>query len=113
LPPAADPNRPILPADPNSQTAPAPTAANVRGPTENDEYNDICGANELAAAQDFFLQAARKRFISYRKGVELCRQVIRNCPNSKNAEAARELLRTKIPEDQRESLGLTKEELGL
>lgn len=108
----ADPNRPAWTADPNSRPAPASAAA-VRGPTENDEYNDICGANELAAAQDFFLQAARKRFISYRKGVELCRQVIRNCPNSKNAEAARELLRTKIPEDQRESLGLTKEELGL
>ncbi|HOQ03969.1 MAG TPA: hypothetical protein PKY88_01975 [Anaerohalosphaeraceae bacterium] len=108
----ADPNRPVpVPADPNSRTAEAPAA--VRGPTENDEYNEVCGANELAAAQDFFLQAAGKRFISYRKGVDLCRQIIRNCPNSKNAEAARELLRTKIPEDQRESLGLTKEELGL
>ncbi len=105
----ADPNRPApVPADPNSRTVSA-----ARGPVENDEYNEVCGANELAAAQDFFLQAASKRFISYRRGVELCRQVIRNCPNSKNAEAARELLRTKIPEDQRESLGLTKEELGL
>ncbi|MEJ5258951.1 MAG: hypothetical protein WHS88_02050 [Anaerohalosphaeraceae bacterium] len=105
----ADPNRPApVPADPNSRMMSA-----ARGPVESDEYNELCGANELAAAQDFFLQAAGKRFISYRRGVELCRQVIRNCPNSKNAEAARELLRTKIPEDQRESLGLTKEELGL
>lgn len=113
----ADPNRPApLAADPNSAKPSAqPRAAVPAGKesSENAEYNDLCGAEQLAAAQDFFLKAAGKRFISYRKGVDLCRYVIKNCPNSKNAEAARELLRTKIPEDQRESLGLTKEELGL
>jgi hypothetical protein len=107
----SDPNRPAVPTDPNSPM-PVP-AAGIGGPSENDEFNDICGANELAAAKDFFLKAAGKRFISYRKGVDLCRQIIRNCPHSKNAEEARQLLRTKVPQDQWETLGLTKDELGL
>lgn len=112
-----DPNRPApMAADPNSvkpSVQPRTAAPAGKESLENAEYNNLCGAEQLAAAQDFFLKAAGKRFISYRRGVDLCRYVIKNCPNSKNAEAARELLRTKIPEDQRESLGLTKEELGL
>lgn len=110
-----DPNRPALPAaDPNLRTPAGPGFGAVSAQKESDEmYEEVCGADQLAAAQDFFLKAAGKQLVSYRKGVDLCRYVIRNCPHSKNAEAARELLRTKVPEDQRETLGLTREELGL
>ena len=74
---------------------------------------DMCGARELQAARAFFMTAARRKFITYRKGVDLCRQVIRQCPDSENAESARDLLRRSVPEDQREKYKLTDEELGL
>jgi hypothetical protein len=73
----------------------------------------LCGAEQLAAARDFFMQAAGHKFISYKKGVELCRQAIKNCPNSENAKAARRLLRESVPADRRQEYGLTNEELGI
>lgn len=135
-----DPNRPAGPMDPNSPArmrrpprgrapqppAPSPQSKQMmqdlqeqtmdpteRIPTQDLTANDMCGYQQLAAARDFFMQAAGRRFITYRRGIELCRQVIRECPDSPNAEAARQLLRNSVPEEQRERYNLTNEELGL
>jgi hypothetical protein len=130
-----DPNHPApMPGEPNSpsgtpiplQRPRPPTSKQVmqemkdqavdpveRIPTQDLTPEEACGAQQLAAARDFFMQAANRKFISYRKGIDLCRQVIKGCPNSENAKAARQLLRDSIPEDQREKYGLTNEELGL
>jgi hypothetical protein len=135
LPLPGDPNRPApMPAEPNSPAgAPvpargpqAPTSKEImqemkdqavdpveRIPTQDLTPEEVCGAQQLAAARDFFIQAANRKFISYRKGIDLCRQVIKNCPNSENAKAAQKILRDSIPEDQREKYGLTNEELGI
>ena len=84
-----------------------------RIPAQDLTIEDLCGAKQLQYAREFFMEAARKRYITYRKGIDLCRQVIQSCPDSPNAKAARDLLRTQIPEDQREKYHLTREELGL
>lgn len=122
-----DPNRPM---DPNSSpAAPGPQRPSSkqimqemqdqaldpveRIPTQDLTPEEACGVMQLAAARDFFMQAANRKFISYRKGIDLCRYVIKNCPDSENAKAARRLMRESIPEDQREKYGLTNEELGI
>jgi hypothetical protein len=130
----ADPNRPaLMPADPNapfgganfgrqrplsSQQMMQEMQDQSRDPMERMAAEDLtpealCGAEQLAAARDFFMQAAGHKFISYKKGVELCRQAIKNCPNSENAKAARRLLRESVPADRRQEYGLTNEELGI
>ena len=57
-----------------------------------------------------FMQAAGHKFISYKKGVELCRQAIKNCPNSKMPKLP-DLLRESVPADRHE-YGLTNEGTG-
>ncbi len=137
--PAGDPNAPAVAGDPNAPAemrrppagrpqpqAQAPRSREMmqdlqdaerppveRVPTQEMTHENLCGAAQLQAARDFFMQAAGRKFITYRKGVDLCRYVMKNCPNSENAKAARQLLRESVPEDQRERYGLTREELGL
>ena len=62
--------------------------------------------------RDLFMKAAKKRVISYKNGVELCRRIIRNYPGTKYEHEARMLLR-QVPEDKRKLYKITDEELGL
>ena len=66
----------------------------------------------LEYARGLFIPAGRKGFITNQKGVDLCRQVISEYPNTSYAEEARKLLRTVPPEEQKR-YDITNEEMGL
>ena len=52
------------------------------------------------------------RLTSYKKGIDLCRQVINDYPNTKYEQQAREILKS-VPERHHKRYNITNEELGL
>lgn len=111
LQPIADPN--ARPADPNalrrSSASPARPAAGFRQlPLEE----EVQAEKELSYARDLFMELAQKRGLTYTRGVELCREIIRKYPNTRYEQEARLLLR-QVPENQRARYQLTNQELGL
>lgn len=63
-------------------------------------------------AEGLFAPAAKKGAITYKQTVELCRQIMKDYPNTPQAEQARQLLR-QLPEEDRKRYNVTNEELGL
>jgi len=66
----------------------------------------------LSYAQGLFIPAGRKKVITSKTGVELCRRIIRDYPNTTYADEARKLLRT-VPPHERKRYNITPEEMGL
>ena len=66
----------------------------------------------LEYARGLFVPAGRKRFLSSKTAVDLCRQIINEYPNTSYADEARKLLRT-VPADERKRYNITNEEMGL
>jgi hypothetical protein len=66
----------------------------------------------LEYARGLFVPAGRKRFLSSKTAVDLCRQIINEYPNTSYADEARKLLRTVPPEEQKR-YNITNEEMGL
>ena len=52
------------------------------------------------------------RFTGYKKGIDLCRDVLRDYPDTKYADQARDLLKT-VPERYQKRYNVTDEEMGL
>ena len=52
------------------------------------------------------------RFTGYKKGIDMCRDVLRDYPDTKYANQARDLLKT-VPERYRKRYNVTDEEMGL
>ncbi|MHC4883203.1 MAG: hypothetical protein ACYTCV_11500, partial [Planctomycetota bacterium] len=59
----------------------------------------------------FYINAARKKFQTYKQGVDMCREIIRKYPGTKYEHEARLLLR-RVPEDKRGTYNIMDEELG-
>jgi len=117
----------IEPMDGNSlpQTGPVaqppqPIQRPTRQPTvpqqgqykELSEEDKIQAERKLQAAKDLFMPLGRKMGMTYKRGVEICRGIMREYPGSEYAEQARQLLR-QVPENQRSRYGITDQELGL
>ena len=66
----------------------------------------------LAYAQGLFIPAGRKKFLTSKMGVDLCRRIIREYPNTTYADEARKLLRT-VPPNEQKRYNITPEEMGL
>ncbi len=66
----------------------------------------------LTYAQGLFIPAGRKKFLTSKMGVDLCRQIINEYPNTTYADEARKLLRT-VPPHERKRYNITNEEMGL
>lgn len=117
---AFDPNEPLRPRDPN-QLRPQPSQPVRQRPdvaeTQGRQYRQLPedqkleAEKQLAYARDFFMKAPRMRVMSYKNGVEICRKIIQNYPDTVYAEEARKLLR-QVPERQRERYNITDAELG-
>lgn len=111
---AADPNRPAGPDEINPRLRPT-----VQPPAETaapqyrqlPDHQKLDAEKRLAAARDFFMNAPRLRVITYKNGIDMCRAIIRDYPDTEYADQARQLLQ-KIPERQRELYNVTPEELG-
>lgn len=76
------------------------------------EHQQIEAERRVSVVRDFFMTAPRKRFITYKRGVDMCREIIRDYPDTLYAEQARHLLR-QVPERQRATYNITDAELGL
>ncbi|NLW83085.1 MAG: collagen-like protein [Phycisphaerae bacterium] len=99
MPQAADPNQ--VAAGRQSQQS-----------RELPEHQQMEAEKQLAFARDFFMEAPRMRIISYKRGVDMCRDIIRNYANTIYADQARQLLR-QVPERHRATYNITDAELGL
>jgi hypothetical protein len=111
-----------LPADSNSLPRAAQAPA-VQKPVQKagqpqTQYKELSEEDKIQAeklvtyAEDLFMKAAGKRVITYKRGIELCRQVMKEYPGSEYANKARQLLR-QVPENQRSKYNITDQELGL
>ena len=76
------------------------------------EHLQIEAEKQLAFARDFYMQAPRLPVVTYKRGVDMCRDIIRNYPNTIYADQARQLLR-QVPERHRATYAITDAELGL
>jgi len=76
------------------------------------EEDKIEAEKILAYTNGLFMPAAQKRVITYKRGVDFCRQIMQKYPGTSYAHQARELLR-QVPENQRQRYGITDQELGL
>ncbi len=115
--PPFDPNEPNRPADPNQirpQAAPGrrPQAHQPAQLRELPEHQQIEAEKKLAYIRDLFIRGSRMGVQSYKRGIDMCREVIRDFPNTQYAEEARQLLR-QVPERQRERYNVTDAEIGM
>jgi hypothetical protein len=113
-----------LPADSNSllRAIQAPAvqqpAVQAEQPRPQNQYKELSEEDKIQAeklinyTEDLFMKAAGRHVGTYKRGVELCRQVMKDYPGSEYADRARQLLR-QVPENQRTRYGITDQELGL
>ncbi len=124
---AVDPNAPAAPADSNSLPAPAapkkkpavkPAAPQTESPQPAAAVKELPMEEAVQAekltvyAEDLFMQMGKKQFMTYKRGVELCRQIMREYPNTEYAERAKLLLR-RMPEHEKAKYNVTDEEIGI
>lgn len=108
-----------VPAEPLQETPDtAPPAVEYipvqNQPTQDTEITaeDFQAQKLLAYAKGLFIPAGRKKFLTSKMGVDLCRQIIRDYPNTTYADEARKLLRT-VPPNEQKRYNITPEEMGL
>ncbi|MBN1457858.1 MAG: hypothetical protein JW912_08400 [Sedimentisphaerales bacterium] len=89
---------------PAAKTAPAPEKI-----IDDEEYFDPQAEKLLENGRGFIKIG---HLTSYKKGIDLCRQVIADYPNTKYEQEARVILRG-VPERHHKRYNITKEELGL
>jgi hypothetical protein len=75
---------------------------------DEEDYFDPQAEKLLANAKGFIKIG---RFTTYKKGINMCRQVINDYPNTKYEQQAREILR-RVPERHRKKYRITDADLG-
>lgn len=96
-----------MPGQPATEAAPA-----EKKYKELPIEQQVDAEKKLSYVRDLFIRGSRMRVQSYKRGVDFCREVIRDYPDTKYAEEARMLLR-QVPEHRRSTYNITDEELGL
>jgi len=108
-----DPNQ--LVADPNAvtiQKARVSQSSKRATPQTAEELSIEYQAGKELEYAETFINLAKKRAQTYKKGVDLCRVIIQKYPGTKYEDAARSLLR-EVPEHKRKTYRITDEELRL
>jgi len=118
------------PASPATKSSPAkpgstpPKKAAVTKTAPEVKKSSTATPEKIIDDEDYFNPQAEKllehgrgfvkigRLTSYKKGIDLCRQVINDYPNTKYEQQAREILRT-VPQRHHKRYGITNEDLGL
>jgi hypothetical protein len=91
-------------------TTQKPRFLSDKPPIEMSLENEVQADKLIGNAR--MLIKAGSRYMTPKRGIELCRQIIRDYPGTKYADEARMLLR-KVPERYRKRYNLTNDELGL
>lgn len=97
---------------PATRLAPRTTIRTKR-PRELDEGEKFQAGKELGAVRDIFLSRKSQRLITPKRGIEMCRSIIKKYPDTEYADQARTLLRENVDPRYRKRYNLTDEELGL
>jgi len=104
------------PAQQTPDTAPIATEyVSAQGRPDRDTEitpEDFQAQKLLTYAQGLFIPAGRKKFLTSKTAVDLCRRIMREYPNTTYADEARKLLRT-VPPDEQKRYNITPEEMGL
>ncbi len=116
----SDPNAPRHPAEPNQVADPnQPAAAHQTIAPEPEqefaqlpEHRRLEAERRMAPIRDFFMEAPRRGVYSYKRGVDMCRAIIRDYPGTEYAHEARQMLR-QVPERHRSRYNITDEDMGL
>jgi hypothetical protein len=117
-----------FPADPNSSLTQAPIdlsetinqiiKSNPQMITKLSSDDDMLTPEEFQAqklfeyAKGLYIPAGKKAGLTPKQGIELCRQIMKDYPDSPYAEQAKKLLR-ELPEEDRKKYKITNEEMGL
>ena len=108
----------ISPPRSRPQVQPAVSATPAR-PARKNTFRELAPEEDfqaqklLNAAKDIFLNRRSARLITPKRGIELCRRIIKDYPNTKYADEARTLLRENVDPRYRKRYNITDEELGL
>ena len=93
-----------------------PVPVNPRPNRTNEDDDEITPesyqAGKLLEYAKMFVSAGRKPVLTSKRGIETCRQIIREYPNTKYEQEARLLLR-RVPEYERKRYNITDKEMGL
>jgi len=122
---AVDPNRPVsdpkkIVADPNNPVADPNTPVKTERPARpRAEFEDFptqsieegVRADKLLALAQMKIKESTKLRSNPKQGIEACRQILAEFPNTQYAQQARELLR-QVPERYQKMNNITDEELG-
>jgi len=99
-------------------TPPKTTAGGTTPPpgrTEEDDGDITPEEYQAAKLLEFakmYVSAGRQPVLRSKRGIDLCRQIIRDYPNTRYAQEARMLLR-RVPEYERKRYNITNKEMGL
>lgn len=106
----------------SANTAPATTAGNPNTTSQKSRFITDKQPTKMSLEDEFqagkllenakMLIRAGSRYMTPKRGIEICRQLIGDYPGTKYADEARLLLR-KVPERYRKRYNLTSDELGL
>ena len=108
MPGIVDPNQKPVPMDPNGPQAALPAKQYRQLPYEQ----QLTAEKKIQAIRDFFIKAPRTQALTYKNGIDMCREVMQDYPGTQYADEARQLLR-QVPEHKRATYNITNEELGL
>jgi hypothetical protein len=82
-------------------------------PQELAPEDDFQAQKLIGAARDLFLAKDARKLITPKRGIELCRQIMKDYPNTKYDDEARTLLRENVDPRHRRRYNITDEEMGL
>ncbi len=111
-----NPFKGLLGGQSNKPKPAQPVPINPRPNRVNEDDSEITPesyqAGKLLEYAKMYVSAGRRPVLTSKKGVDLCRQIIREYPNTKSEQEARLLLR-RVPEFERKRYNITDEEMGL
>jgi hypothetical protein len=90
-----------------------PPTTQKAAPQELAPEDDFQAQKLLGAARDLFLAKKIGRLLTPKRGIEMCRRIMKDYPNTKYADEARSLLRENVAPRYRKRYKITDEELGL
>lgn len=117
MPGMYDPNQRSPLDDPNRPQMKSPAAPQTQAPAEK-KYRELPLEQQMEAEKKLsyidglFIKGSRAKIQSYKRGVDMCREIIRDYPGTKYADQAQQLLR-QVPENKRATYNITNAELGL
>jgi hypothetical protein len=74
---------------------------------------DFQAQKELGIVRDLFLAKKTRRLLTPKRGIDICREIIRKYPDTKYSNEARTLLRENVDPRYRQRYNITDEEMGL